>query len=329
MEIESPSAVLSAEDVARPTRLSDAARGPTRPPRRSLEARQRATGYLFVAPALLVAALVLGIPIGYSIWLSFTNSSLSTTSPAHYVGFTEYRDVLQNPLFRESLVNTGIWVVGNVVPQLLLGTGLALLLNRQGRIMGWLRTVFVVPWVIPSVVAALIWTNMYDPFNGIISSLLMHVGLQQHYQPWLGLPSSALGAVIAESVWKGTPFVMIVVLAGLQTIPPELYEAARVDGARARDQLWRITLPLLRRTLALVTLLTVVFTVNNFNAIWLMTQGGPNNATNILYTFAYQLAFSDYSLGGAAALAVMMFVVLAVVGSVYFIVLERGDPEGA
>lgn len=282
---------------------------------------------MLVLPAAMVAMVVLGIPIGYSIWMSFTNSSLASTAPAKFVGLQEYSSVLHNPVFTQALGNTAVWVVGNVLPQLVLGTVLALLLNRRTRVIAVLRTILVVPWVIPSVVGALIWSNMYDPFNGIVSSLLMHVGIQHHYEPWLGLPSTALGAVIAESVWKGTPFVMIIVLAGLQTIPPELYEAARVDGANFRQELWKVTLPLLRRTLALVALLTLVFTVNNFNAIWLMTQGGPNNATNILYTFAYQLAFQDFDLGSAAALAVMMFVVLAVVGIVYFVVLERAETD--
>jgi multiple sugar transport system permease protein len=280
-------------------------------------------------PALVVVLVMLGVPICYSVWLSFTNSSLATMAPARYVGFSEYRTVLDNPVFRQALGNTVVWVVGNVVPQILLGTGLALLINRQSRVMNVVRTLLVVPWVVPSVVTALVWMNMYDPFNGIVSSIFIHLGLQHNYAPWLGLPGTALGAVIAESVWKGTPFVMIVVLAGLQTISPDLYEAARVDGARYWQQLLRITVPMLRRTLALVTLLTVVFTVNNFNAIWIMTQGGPNYSTTTLYIWAYQLAFSDYNLGAAAALAVMMFVGLAVVGAVYFVVLDRGEFEGA
>jgi multiple sugar transport system permease protein len=250
---------------------------------------------------------------------------LTSESPPTLVGFDNYVRLLGNEQFWFTLRTTAIWTVANVVAQIVLGTALALLLNEQLRARGLYRSFALVPYIVPSVAAALVWRWMYDGSSGIVNALLFRLGLIDAYRPWLGEVPTALPAVIVASVWKGTPFVMLLMLAGLQTIPSEYYEAGAIDGATPWNRFWDITLPLVQPTLAVATILTTVYTVNNFNAIWLMTQGGPLGSSEILFTWAYKLAFNRFDFGMAATVSVVLFGILAVFTAVYIFIVERED----
>ncbi len=287
--------------------------------------RERLTGYALLLPTLAVLALVIVYPVFDGIRISLMRMKLTSTSEPRYVGLSNYLDLFQDDKFWFTLRTTAVWTLANVVAQLVLGLALAVLLNEQLKGRGLYRSIALIPYIVPSVAAALIWRWMYDGSAGIINALLLRIGVIDSYQQWLGEISTAMPAVIIESVWKGTPFVMILLLAGLQTISPEYYEAAAIDGASAWQRFLDITLPLLRPSLAVATILTTVYTVNNFNAIWLMTQGGPLGSTEILFTWAYKLAFDRFDFGMAATVSVVLFGILAVFAAIYIFLVEREE----
>jgi multiple sugar transport system permease protein len=285
----------------------------------------RLTGYALLLPTLAVLALVIVYPVLDGIRISLMRMKLTSTSEPRYVGLDNYLDLFQDDKFWFTLRTTAVWTVSNVVAQLVLGLALAVLLNEQLKARGLYRSIALIPYIVPSVAAALIWRWMYDGSAGIVNAILLRIGVIDSYQQWLGEISTAMPAVIIESVWKGTPFVMILLLAGLQTISPEYYEAAAIDGASAWQRFLQITLPLLRPSLAVATILTTVYTVNNFNAIWLMTQGGPLGSTEILFTWAYKLAFDRFDFGMAATVSVVLFGILAIFAAIYIFLVEREE----
>lgn len=287
--------------------------------------RERLTGYALLLPSLTVLALVIVYPVLDGIRISLMRMKLTSTAGPRYVGLDNYLDLFQDDKFWFTLRTTAIWTLANVVAQLVLGLALAVLLNEQLKARGLYRSIALIPYIVPSVAAALIWRWMYDGSAGIVNAVLLRIGVIDSYQQWLGEISTALPAVIIESVWKGTPFVMILLLAGLQTIAPEYYEAAAIDGASAWQRFLQITLPLLRPSLAVATILTTVYTVNNFNAIWLMTQGGPLGSTEILFTWAYKLAFDRFDFGMAATVSVVLFGILAIFAAIYIFLVEREE----
>jgi multiple sugar transport system permease protein len=276
-------------------------------------------------PTLGTIGLVILYPLADGFRISLMRMRLTSPAEPRFVGFDNYLNLFRDEEFWSTLRTTAVWTCSNVVAQIVLGLALALLLNERLRARGLYRSIALIPYVVPSVAAALIWRWMYDGSSGIINALLLKLGLIDAYRPWLGEVGTALPAVIVESVWKGTPFVMIMLLAGLQTIPPEYYEAGAVDGASAWDRFRDITLPLLRPTLAVATILTTVYTVNNFNAIWLMTQGGPLGSTEILFTWAYKVAFDRFDFGMAATISVVLFGILAIFAAVYIFLVEREE----
>lgn len=287
--------------------------------------RERLVGYALLTPTLFVLALVIIYPVLDGIRISLIRMKLTSASEPRFVGLDNYVDLLQDDKFWFTLRTTAVWTVSNVIAQLVLGLGLAVLLNEQLKARGLYRSIALVPYIVPSVAAALIWRWMYDGSSGIFNTILYRLGIISSYQQWLGEIRTALPAVIIESVWKGTPFVMILLLAGLQTISPEYYEAAALDGASPWRRFRDITLPLLRPSLAVATVLTTVYTVNNFNAIWLMTQGGPLGSTEILFTLAYKMAFDRFDFGMAATISVVLFGILAVFAAIYIFLVEREE----
>lgn len=295
--------------------------------RRSAAYRETTFGYALLLPTLFLLALVIVYPVLDGARISFLKWKLTSAADPRYVGLDNYSAIFRDPVFWKSARTTTTWTFWNVVLQMVFGLGSALLLNEQLKARGLFRSIALIPYVVPSVCAALIWRWMYDGSAGIINAILVRLHIIDEYRPWLGDVQTALPAVILESVWKGTPFVMILLLAGLQTISPEYYEAAALDGASAWRRLRDVTLPLLQPSLAVATVLTTVYTVNNFNAIWLMTQGGPLGSTDILFTSAYKLAFERYDFGKAAAVSVVLFGILAIFAAVYLFLVERQERD--
>ena len=283
--------------------------------------------YLLVLPAFVIVLGVVLYPVVAGIVASFQDLTLRTLSrgTVSFVGLRNFERMWADPVFWIALRNTGLWVGANVVAQMVLGLALALLLNQRVRGLGFFRAGILLPWVVPSVVAVLTWRWMYDPSVGIVNEMLVRTGLLQEYFPILGDVRTALWAVTVESIWKGTPFVMLLLLAALQMIPRSVTEAAQMDGAHGWRMLFFIVLPQIRLAFAIAMILTLILTVNNFNAIWLMTAGGPLNSSEILFTLAYRYGFERMNLGLASAVATVLFVFLVVVTTVYLYLIRLRD----
>jgi multiple sugar transport system permease protein len=272
--------------------------------------------YLLLAPALTVFALVLLYPFVDGLRISFFQDTLmSQTRP--FVGLANYRAIFQIPQFGAVLGITLVWTIGSVVGEAALGMAVALLLNRSFRFRGIFRALLLVPWVMPAVVAAVIWRWLYHSEFGVVNVLLGPLGVVPAHENWLGDPSTALGAVIVANVWRGFPFWMTMILAGLQAIEPELYEAARIDGAGNRQLLWHITLPNLRIILTITSILSFVGNFNNFTLVYGLTEGGPIDSTKILPIFIWETAFKFTRFGEAAAMATFFAALMAVAIFVY------------
>ena len=280
---------------------------------------ERLYPYLMVLPAFILVMAVVVYPVISGIVSGFQDLTLRTLNRGQvtFIGTRNFERVWADPVFWTALRNTAWWVGANVVAQMLLGLMLALMLNRPVRARSWLRAGILLPWVVPSVVAVLTWRWMYDPTVGIVNELLVRVGVLKDYFPFLGDVGTSLWAVTVESIWKGTPFVMLLLLAALQMIPRSVMEAAAMDGAHGWRLLFFVVLPQIRLAFAIALILTLILTVNNFNAIWLMTAGGPLNSSETLFTLAYRYGFERMNLGMASALATLLFVFLVAVTTVY------------
>lgn len=268
---------------------------------------------LFVASVLLLGAIV-GGPLLYSIKLSFYTAESFIAVP-RWVGLGKYQQVLLSPLFWNALWNGLVISISAIVLQVLLGVSIALVLNRRFIGQTVVRALAILPYFLPTVVACLIAQWLLDPNYGLIKEILKSFGLGMF--DWGAESSTAKGTIVLVSVWIWTPFVVTCVLAGLQTIPNQLYEAARVDGASAWQQFWHITLPGLRSVLIVVVLLRGIWMFNKFDVIWLLTKGGPLNETETLPTLAYRKAFLEFDLGGGAAVATISFLMLASIILIY------------
>jgi multiple sugar transport system permease protein len=278
---------------------------------------------LFVGSILVLGAII-GGPLVYAIMLSFYSAKSFIGAP-QWVGLANYAKAIQDPLFWLSFSNGLMIALSAIFLQVVLGIGIALVLNKKFLGQSVLRAVAILPYFLPTVVACLIAQWILDPNYGLVKSLLASVGIGM--ADWSSHAFTARGTIVLVSVWLWTPFVVTCVLAGLQTIPTQLYEAARVDGAGAWRQFWHITVPGLRSVLIVVILLRGIWMFNKFDLIWLLTKGGPLNQTETLPTLAYRKAFLEFNLGGGAAVATISFLILASVILVYLRLFPIDDAK--
>ena len=265
---------------------------------------------LFLVPSGLVMGLIVLWPFLYNLWLSTTNLGLYTIRDgADFVGLAQYVRLFQEPDLYEYLVRTLLWTGINVFFHLTLGISLALLLNRPYRGRAIYRALLILPWALPQYIAALSWRGMFNFEYGQVNLLLAKIGLPQ--VAWLSTETGAFAAALITNIWLGFPFMMVVALGGLQSIPKEMYEAAEIDGAGRWWQLRHITLPLLRPVMMPAVVLGTIWTFNNLNVIWLVTNmGEPADSSHILVTYVYKAAFNYYRYGYAAAFSVLIFLIL-------------------
>ncbi len=284
-----------------------------------------AAPYGFVAPtaALLIALMVVPIVlvIGYSVF----HGSIVTTDAA-FAGIANYLALFANPDFWNAALNTLVFTVTSVVAHLLIGLGFSMMLNS--RLLGSVpraifRVVYILPWLFTAAIIAVLWRLLLDP-QGIVNYLLQAVHLSGSPIAWFGDPATALFAVTFMNIWAGYPFFMISLLAGLQGVPAELYEAARVDGASAFQQFLNVTLPQLRPIIISMAMLDVLWTTQQFALIWLTTGGGPISVTEMLSTFTYKLAFTgfDFSMASASAVIVLIF---SLIVAVFYVRSQRSE----
>lgn len=267
--------------------------------------------YLFLVPALLYMLLIYVYPIVFNIIMSFGHYSLKEMiqGSAPYVGLENYVRIFSNPLFPHILLNTLIFAVGSIVFQFSIGMALAVFLNRYFPLSQLIRTLLLIPWLMPLIVTASAFRWMFQQSNGIINQLLLDMHLIQHPLGWLILPHLALAAVIITNIWVGIPFNMVLLYGGLQDIPNELYEAAAIDGAGWWKSFLHITIPALRPVIAIVLMLGIVYTLKVFDVIKILTDGGPANSTQVLSTWSYTLSFNNYSFGQGAVVGNIMIVI--------------------
>jgi multiple sugar transport system permease protein len=264
---------------------------------------------LFVG-SILILGVIVGGPLIYAIKLSFYATASLVGAP-HWVGLKNYGVVLGDPAFWNAFANGLEIALSAIVLQVVLGICIALVLNRRFRGRELVRSLSVLPYFLPAVVACLVAKWLLDPNYGLVKAILTAHGFRMF--DWGANAATAKSMIVLVSVWIWTPFVTTCVLAGLQTIPQQLYEAARVDGANAWEQFWHVTLPGLRSILIIVILLRGIWMFNKFDVIWLMTGGGPLNGTETLPILAYRRAFLEFNLGTGSAVATISFMILAVI----------------
>ncbi len=273
-----------------------------RPPLPEGNQESAIAAWLFLAPALLLLSIFVLGPIVYLVYLSFTAGSFTRTGP-YWIGFSNYWRLFLNPDFWQVLGNTLYFTVATVAPSLAISLGLAVLLNRAFALQGLLRAAYFIPSITSLVAVGLGFRWLFQT-EGPINALLGTIGLEPI--AWLGSTTWAMPVLILLSIWKQLGFNMVVFLAGLQTIPVNRYEAAELDGADAWQQFWHITLPGLRPTLVFAAITTIIFTLRSFEQVYVITEGGPLNSTNLLVYYIYEQAFAQFDFGYAAAAATVL-----------------------
>jgi multiple sugar transport system permease protein len=287
--------------------------------------RRARFAYTLILPALFLITLLNLLPIFEAVVVSVQQQHMARPNPSAFVGLAHYsRALWDQPDFFASLGRSVIWTLGSVVGGYLVALGLALLVNLELRGRNFFRALLLIPWVIPEVSTALIWKWLYGDEFGVINFVLARLGAIDRPILWLADPQLAMASVILVQIWKLYPVMFIVLLAALQNVPKELHEAARIDGANAPQRFWYVTLPFIRGTSVIITLLASIWTFQNFDLVYLLTGGGPADATKILSTLIYDKAFWGSEFGYAAALGMLMLVGLLII-SVFYLFAYRAQ----
>lgn len=290
------------------------------------EIKDNKTAYLCLLPSLILLVAIIGYPLIKTIILSFYFNTL--TQPwkgVFFVGLDNYSALFNDPGFWKTLRLTLIWTISSVALKTLLGLCGALLLNQKFTGRSMFRTLILPPWIIPLSIGAFVWKWLYNGQHGLLNGILLRFGIIDKPFEVLAYRTTAFIGCLINDVWVGVPFMTLVILAGLQAIPNELYEAANIDGANLWQNFCYITLPQLKTVLLIVTLLSTVWTFNSFDIIWVLTGGGPVNATTILVIKTFKVAFKQFHFGLGSALAVITFIVLSLVSVMYarFVLREK------
>jgi len=292
-----------------------------------LQNNRNALGLLFMLPAAAFLLLFLTYPLGLGTWLGFTDAKLGR--PGEWIGLENYEFLWGDSVTRLALFNTLFYTTTASVLKFALGLWLALLLNKNIALKTFFRAVILLPYIVPTALSAIAFWWIYDAQFSIVSWVLVKMGLIDHYINFLGDPWNARLATMFANVWRGVPFVAITLLAGLQTISPSYYEASAIDGATPWQQFRHVTLPLLTPIIAVVMTFSVLFTFTDFQLIYVLTRGGPLNATHLMATLSFQRAINGGALGEGAAIAIAMvpFLLAAIMFS-FFGLQRRAWQQG-
>ena len=277
----------------------------------------------FIAPAALVIVLVVVVPLARAAWMSLFDITLIRPNDQPFVGLGNYIDQLTSPAFWAAVWRSLFFTVASTSLELLLGLALALLMDQPLRGRWLLRTLIILPWALPTIVNALMWRWIDNAEYGALNALLTQLGLIDGYRIWLSNSDLAMWMVIVADVWKMTPLVAILLLAALQSVDRELVEVAKVDGATAFQAFRLIVLPLLTPVILIVLVLRTMEAFKVFDIIWIMTGGGPANATQTIAIYAYQTAFQGYDFGAGAALGYLIAVIIMALAAIYMRLLGR------
>ena len=286
---------------------------------------KRALPYILIAPGVLFVGALLIYPMISGIVSSFYTQHPLNPADRSFAGFTYFRQMFSDEIFVKAFWNTLIWTFGVVLGQYVLGLCAALLLNEKFPGRGVYRSLILIPWIVPMIAASLTWKWIYSNEFGVLNYTLKSVGIIGSNIDWLGNPAYALGSLIVVSVWKGIPFVAIILLAGLQSIDKEMYEAAAISGANPLQRFWYITLPSLKGVTLVILTLTTIWSFNQFDLIYLMTKGGPSNSTQTIPVYSYLNAFNFFKTNYAAAISTAGVVLMSVFAVLY---LRNNREEG-
>lgn len=294
---------------------------------RRLRPRLPSSDYLLIAPAVLFLLLFAVYPIVMTVIYSFQKVTVAGLMSRNlpFIGLLNYATVLRDPAFLQAAYLSAVFTVTSVFFQFIFGFALALLFNNTFPLRSLLRGLIMLGWVLPLIVVGTTFKWMFQSSNGIINNGLQSLFGPSAAVPWLEQSGSALVAIILANIWLGIPFMFAMLLAGLQTIPVPVYEAARIDGASAWERFRYITLPLMRGPSLIVLTLSVIYTLNVFEIILIITGGGPGAATSVVTYYAYQQGFNFFKLGPASAVTVMVFLVLAVISVIYIRLLHSSE----
>jgi multiple sugar transport system permease protein len=292
--------------------------------RRSLLQRDGVLAWLFMIPGWTVLVLFMAYPFFLGIWLSLTDKMLGF-SKYDYIGLQNYRDLWADSIFQQTLRNTAIYGVGTVPFKLLFGLGLALLLNRQFRFSRFFRAGLLLPWIVPTALSSLAWLMLFSSVISPISLVLRQWGIIDQNINFLGDPWNARISLCIANIWRGVPFFAISILAGLQAVPTELVEAAALDGASRWDRFRAVVFPVIKPIVLIPTLFSILWTISDFQLVYVLTKGGPANETHVLGTYAYQIGMNATEIGQAAAISLYMFPALALGAILLLRSLRSGD----
>ncbi len=296
---------MSSTTLAAPARIARRRRGLT-----YWIDNERTLGYMLVAPVVLLLAGLVAYPFFVAIGYALSDRTLA--DEGSFVGLDNFFELFDNQIYRQTLRNTFIFTAGSVTMRLLFGVGLALLLNEHFPMRRMVRAAVLLPWIVPTVLGTMAWLWLFSPNFSVINWVLIHSGLSRTGFEWLTDPDLALFSVTLVNAWRGTPFMAITVLAGLQAIPHDLYEASAIDGATRIQRFFNITLPLLMPVLLTALVLSVIWTFSDFGIVYGLTKGGPMNATHVLATLSYQQGLAAGNIGEGAAISLTMLPVLLI-----------------
>jgi ABC-type sugar transport system permease subunit len=283
----------------------------------SLAARDRKFGYLLVAPSVLTLLAITAYPLVYNLWNSFQHDVINSGVPPSFAGASNYQRIFTDHQFLPALAHTAGFTVVSVAVETVVGLALALALNQKFRGRGIVRAAVFIPWAVPTVVSAQLWKTMFDPQNGWVNYVLTSLHLPLGHTTWLAETWTAWAGILIADAWRNTPFMAIVLLAGLQVIPNDIYEAARIDGAGAWQTFWRLTMPLLRPALMVALIFRTLSSFLIFDVVYAMTGGGPGTSTSVVSFLNWQAFFinADYGYGGAVSVALV--VIALMIAAVY------------
>ncbi|MGO4497306.1 carbohydrate ABC transporter permease [Paenibacillus sp. 2RAB27] len=292
-------------------------------------AKDRLFLFALILPALAMLLFTIGIPIIKSITMSFFKVSLLSMKSQPWNNFANYKEILQDGEFFTALRVTLTYVFCIVSVQFVLGMALALILNSSIRFKKFFRTLILIPWIVPTIVSALLWMWLFQPQYGLINYVLQQLHIIDKPQVWLTNMDLALPAVIVTALWRQLPFMSTMLLAGMQGISEDMYEAARIDGANRRQILINITLPLLKNNIKTITLISIIENFKMFPLFWIMTGGGPLDKTTTLAIYSYKAAFVQMNLGKGAAIGALWLIIMVLIYSLYNKLFALGEDTPA
>jgi multiple sugar transport system permease protein len=275
---------------------------------------------------IAIMVLVTAFPLLNTLWLAFTDASLTGQGYVwQWIGLENFAYILDDSDFRAAVGHTAYFTVLSVSAEVVLGVLVALLLNQEFKGRTLVRALLILPWALPTIVNAVMWRLIYNPEYGSLNALLTQVGLLDAYRSWLGDPATAMNMVILADIWKNYPLIALIALAGLQTVPKDLYEAAIMDGANAWTRFWKITLPGIIGSLSVAMVLRAIEAFKVFDIFYVMTRGGPADSTKTVSFFVYQESFTYLRAGSGAAYALTVTAMSALMISIYVVMLVRRE----